>query len=194
MTRKSVCIFCASSDNTPQVYREAAMQMGVLCACAGIGVINGGGKVGLMGLCSDACLGNSGHVTGVIPRFMLNKGWGHHALSQMVVTSDMGSRKQQMRDLSDGVIALPGGCGTMEEVFETITQRQLGFYPHPIILLNIAGFFAPLQMWWERSMEEHFMRKEHASLWTMAETPEEALKLFKELPEIQEPGEKRVLK
>jgi len=194
MKRRSVCIFCASSDGTPQVYREAATRMGVLCARAGIRIINGGGKDGLMGLSSDACLQNKGDVTGVIPRFMLANGWGHDRLSKMIVTPDMSSRKQQMRDLSDGVIALPGGCGTMEEVFETVTQRQLGFYPHPIILLNIAGFFAPLQMWWERAMKEYFMRKEHVSLWRMAETPEEALNLFKELPEIQEPGEKRVLK
>jgi|SRR5574344_2294781 uncharacterized protein (TIGR00730 family) len=194
MERKTVCIFCASSDGTPAVYREAATQVGALCARAGVTMINGGGKVGLMGLCSDACLENGGRVTGIIPEFMVTKGWGHEHLSRMIVTPDMGSRKQQMRELSDGVIALPGGCGTMEEVFETITQRQLGFYPHPIILLNTNGFFSSLETWWETALKENFMREEHKNLWTMAETPEEALQMFLNLPDIQEPGEKRVLR
>ena len=185
MKRGTVCIFCASSDTTPEIYRHEASRMGELCASEGITIVNGGGKVGLMGQCSEACLSHSGNVVGVIPRFMVERGWGNDALTQLIITPDMSSRKQRMRDLSDGIIALPGGCGTLEEIFEAVTQRQMGFYPHPIILLNTAGFFSPIADWWIQALKDHFMHTDHACLWTLADTPEEALRLFKHLPEDQ---------
>ena len=181
--RKSVCVFCASSDNVPDIYREAATAIGRLCAQNGLRVVNGAGKVGLMGHCSDACLRQGGQVTGVIPRFMVERGWCHEGLTDLVVTEDMAIRRQRMRDLSDGTIALPGGCGTLEELFETVTQRQMGFYPHPIILLNTGGFYDGLLEWWQRAFEEGFMRKSHDDLWAVARTPEEAIDLFTTLPE-----------
>lgn len=181
--RKSVCIFCASSDNVPDKYKEAATSIGSLCANEGLHLINGAGSIGLMGACSDACLEQGGYVIGVIPHFMVERGWGHNGLSELVVTDNMATRRQRMRDLSDGTIALPGGCGTLEELFETVTQRQMGFYPHPIILLNTDGFYDGLTAWWKRAFDERFMRKDHSDLWHVAQTPEEAIRLFKTLPE-----------
>src|SRR5574344_334180 len=108
MERKTVCIFCASSDGTPAVYREAATQVGALCARAGVTMINGGGKVGLMGLCSDACLENGGRVTGIIRDFMVTEGWGHEGLSRVSVRAELGSRREQLRDLAGGFLDLPG--------------------------------------------------------------------------------------
>ncbi len=121
---------------------------------------------------------------------MVERGWGHSGLSELVVTDDMATRRQRMRDLSDGTIALPGGCGTLEELFETVTQCQMGFYPHPIILLNTDGFYDGLITWWKRAFDERFMRKDHSDLWHVAQTPGEAIRLFKTLPERTVPEEK----
>ncbi len=181
--RTSVCIFCASRENIPEVYHRSAARIGQLCAEQGIRLINGGGGLGLMGVSSNACLEAGGKVTGVIPQFMMDRGWGHDGLTEMVVTDTMATRRQRMRDLSQGIITLAGGFGTLEELFETVTQRQMGFYPHPIILLNTNGFYDALIDWWRRAQNEQFMRPDHADLWEVAQTPEEAIRLFLTLPE-----------
>lgn len=181
--RKSVCVFCASSGNVPGNYMAAAARIGDLCAAEKLCLVNGAGDVGLMGACSDACLHRGGHVIGVIPRFMVERGWGHRSLPELVITDNMATRRQRMRELSDGVIALPGGCGTLEELFETITQRQMGFYPHPVILLNTDGFYDGVIAWWKRAFDERFMRSDQGDLLSVAHTPDEAIHLFKTLPD-----------
>lgn len=188
--RKSVCIFCASSGNVPDKYMAAAARIGHLCAAKKLCLVNGAGDAGLMGACSDACLHQGGHVIGVIPRFMIDRGWGHDKLPELLITDNMATRRQRMRELSDGVIALPGGCGTLEELFETITQRQMGFYTHPVILLNTDGFYDGLIAWWKRAFDERFMRHDQGDLLSVAYTPEEAISLFKELPERKKTEEK----
>ncbi len=184
--RKNVCIFCSSGNFIPQVYRDAARRIGELCAEKGYNLINGAGTSGLMGVSSNACLEKGGTVIGVIPQFMYEVGWAHTGLSKLHITKDMASRKQILRDLSDGIITLAGGCGTMEELWESITSRQLHLYDHPIIVLNTAGFYNPIKEWFENCVEQQFVRQANANIVAFAETPEEAILLFENLPDRQD--------
>lgn len=179
---QSVCIYCASSTQIDKAYFQAAHELGVLLAQKGIRLINGAGSIGLMREVSDATLETGGEVIGVIPQFMVEQGWHHTGLSKLHITQTMHERKQLMAELSEGVIALPGGCGTMEELLEIITWKQLGIYPHPIVILNINGFFNPLLDMLEEAIEQHFMRKEHKAIWQVADTPEKAVELLYQTP------------
>ena len=172
---KNVCVYSASSTQIAPVYFAAAEELGRLLALQGINLINGAGSIGLMAAASDAALQAGGTVTGIIPRFMVEQGWHHLGLTQLVQTETMHERKQQMAQMSDGVIALPGGCGTLEELLEIITWKQLGLYLKPIVILNINGYFDPLIEMLHRAIDEHFMRKEHADIWRVATTPQEAI-------------------
>ena len=113
---------------------------------------------------------------------MIDEGWCHKGLTETIVTADMHERKERMAQEADAVIALPGGCGTMEELFEIITWKQLGLYLNPIIILNINGFFDPLFQMLERAIEENFMRQQHGDIWKVAQTPEEAVELLQTTP------------
>ena len=155
----SVCVYCASSTQVASAYREAATELGHLLGERNLRVING-------------------TVTGVIPRFMVEQDWCHKGLTDLVEVDSMHERKQRMADLSDAVIALPGGCGTLEELLEVITWKQLGLYLNPIVILNINGYFDPLLEMFRRAVDEHFMRPQHAALWTVASTPAEAVGLI----------------
>lgn len=175
---KDVCVYCASSTKIPSVYFDAAERLGQLLAKQGINLINGAGRQGLMGRMSDATLACGGTVTGVIPHFMVEQGWHHHGLTRLIETETMHERKQLMTELSDGVIALPGGCGTMEELLEIITWKQLGLYLNPIIILNTDGFYDPLLTLLKQAIGQNFMRREHENIWQVASTPEEAVDLL----------------
>ena len=179
---QSVCIYCASSTQIDKAYFQAAHELGVLLAQKGIRLINGAGSIGLMREVSDATLEAGGEVIGVIPEFMVEQGWHHTGLSKLHITQSMHERKQLMAELSEGVIALPGGCGTMDELLEIITWKQLGLYPHPIVILNTNGFFNPLLGMLEQAIEQHFMRKEHKAIWQVADTPEKAIELLYQTP------------
>lgn len=179
---KNVCVYSASSTKIAPVYFAAAKELGRLLAMHGINLINGAGSLGLMAAASDAVLEAGGTVTGVIPRFMVEQGWQHEGLTQLVKTETMHERKQLMAEMSDGVIALPGGCGTMEELLEIITWKQLGLYFKPIVILNINGFFTPLLEMLQRAIDENFMREEHGSIWQVAQNAEEAVELLFHTP------------
>lgn len=179
---KSVCVYSASSTQVHSCYVECAETLGRLLAQRKIRLINGAGKMGLMRACADSVLANGGEVTGVIPHFMIEQGWHHLGLTELVETETMHERKQRMVDLSDGIIALPGGCGTLEELLEVITWKQLGLYLDPIVILNVNGFFEPLLAMLQKAVEEHFMRLEHAAIWTVAHTPEEAVDMLFSIP------------
>ncbi|EJX04233.1 lysine decarboxylase [gut metagenome] len=179
---KQVCVYSASSTQIPQVYFETAQELGRLLAERGINLINGAGCIGLMAATSNAALAAGGTVTGVIPHFMVEQGWHHTGLTELVETQTMHERKRKMADLSDGVIALPGGCGTLEELLEIITWKQLGLYLNPIVVLNVNGFFDPLLAMLDRAVEEHFMRPQHRDIWKVATSPEEALNLLYTTP------------
>lgn len=172
---RSVCVYSASSTKVDSMYFEAARELGRLLALRGIRLVNGAGNLGLMRACADACLEAGGQVIGVIPHFMVEQGWQHPGLTELIETDDMHSRKQTMARLSDGVIALPGGCGTMEELLEIITWKQLGLYLNPIVVLNTGDYYRPLLDMLARAAGEQFMRPVHLGIWTVASTPAEAV-------------------
>lgn len=178
----SVCVYSASSTKIDPVYFQAAEELGRLLAEHHIRLINGAGSIGLMCSVADAVLKNGGEVTGVIPHFMVEQNWHHTGLTELIEVESMHERKQKMANLSDGIIALPGGCGTLEELLEIITWKQLGLYLNPIIILNVNGFFDPLLEMLEKAIEENFMRQQHGDIWKVARTPEEAVKLLYETP------------
>ena len=173
-----VCVYSASSTQIDEAYFSAARTLGTLLAEKGISLINGAGKMGLMAAVTDAVMQHGGKAIGVIPRFMVEQGWHHTGMSQLLIVNDMHERKQTMAKLSDAVIALPGGCGTLEELLEVITWKQLGLYLNPIILLNTKGYFTPLLEMMQRAVDEHFMRIQHAAIWRVAQTPEEAVEML----------------
>ena len=179
---KNVCVYSASSTKIAPVYFAAAEELGRLLAIRGINLINGAGSIGLMAATSNAALQAGGTVTGVIPRFMVEQGWHHMGLTRLIETETMHERKQLMAQMSDAVIALPGGCGTMEELLEIITWKQLGLFLYPIVILNVEGFYDPLLEMLQRAIDGDFMRPEHGSIWQVATTPEEAVGLLYTTP------------
>lgn len=180
---KNVCVYSASSTKIASIYFEVAEELGHLLARKGINLINGAGSSGLMGTISNAALQAGGTVTGVIPRFMVEQGWHHQGLTHLVETETMHERKQLMAEMSDGVIALPGGCGTLEELLEIITWKQLGIYLKPIVILNVNRYFDPLLDMLQKAIEENFMREEHRAIWQVAATAEEAVEQLFQAPE-----------
>lgn len=178
----SVCVYSASSTKIDSIYFETAHQLGTLLGTQGIRLVNGAGNMGLMAAVADSVLAAGGAVTGVIPRFMVEQGWHHTGLTELVEVDTMHERKRRMAELSDAVIALPGGCGTLEELLEVITWKQLGLYLKPIVILNVKGYYAPLLEMFGRAAEEHFMGARHMDIWRVAQTPAEALELVRTTP------------
>jgi len=177
-----IAVYCASSTKIHEDYFLAARQIGAELARRNIGLINGAGHMGLMGASSNACLAEGGEVTGVIPSFMVEQNWHHTGLTHLIETSDMHERKQTIANLSDGCIALAGGCGTLEELLEVITWKQLGLYLKPIVILNTRGYYDHLLAQLQHGVEEHFLGERHANIWRVAETPEEAIDLVLSTP------------
>ena len=165
--RGNICVFCASSANIDSRYLEAARDLGGLLAREGWRCVNGGGAVGLMGALTDGVLDAGGKVTGVIPKFMVDNGWCYDRLDDVVITADMHQRKQMMSEMASAVIAMPGGVGTLEELLETLTWRQLGLVKVPIIILNTMGYYDPLLAMLHQAIDEGFMKESHARLWPL---------------------------
>lgn len=174
----NVCVFCASSANIDERYLADARELGNLLAQGGWRCVNGGGAVGLMGAVTDGTLDAGGEVTGVIPEFMVDNGWCYDRLMDVVVTADMHQRKQMMSNMADAVIALPGGVGTLEELLETLTWRQLGLVKVPIIILNTLGYYDLLLAMLRHAIDEGFMKPSHGQLWQVAATPADAVALL----------------
>ncbi len=174
-TRGKICIFGASSSRIERTYTDAAYELGRLMARHGWSCINGAGSEGLMRAVSDGVLDAGGTVTGVIPKFMLDNGWNYDRLTHTILTANMHERKQRMAHMADAFIALPGGCGTIEELMEVFTWRQLGLIAKPIALLNTIGFWTPLIDMVERCIKQGFMKASHEQLWHVAETPQQVL-------------------
>lgn len=168
---RRICVFCGAREGVRADYRDAAEALGRLLASEGIELVYGGGKVGLMGRVADACLAAGGQVTGVIPQALMDWEVGHSGLTRLEVVDSMHSRKARMAELADGFIALPGGLGTFEELFEILTWGQLGFHRKPAGLLDVAGYYAPLLQMLERSVGEGFMKPENRGLLLDATTP-----------------------
>ena len=175
---RSVCVYCASSTKIPAIYFEVANKLGRLLGELQLNVVNGAGNIGLMRAVSDATLAAGGTVTGVIPHFLVEQNWYHKGLTQLIEVETMHERKQKMANLSDACIALPGGCGTLEELLEIITWKQLGLYVNPIVILNVNHYYDPLLQLFEQAIQEQFMRPQHQRLWAVAETAKEAVQLI----------------
>ncbi len=171
-----VCIYASSSDHAASDYTDDARRVGELLAQAGCEIVYGGGSRGSMGAVADGALAAGGRVVGILPRFMADLEWGHPGLTHLELVGDMRGRKHLLLSGSDAVLALPGGCGTLEELFEAITLKRLGIYHKPILLLNTRGYWSPLlKFMQEQVIDQHFMNPEHARIWQLVENPDEVL-------------------
>ena len=177
-----ITVYGASSGKVAPVYREAAFQLGQLMAQRHHTLINGAGRTGLMGATTEGVLSMNGSAIGVIPQFMIDQGWQHNTMTELIVTPNMHTRKETMANKSDACIALPGGVGTFEELLEVITWKQLGLYLKPIIVLNTNGYYNDLLKQLQKAVDEAFMRSEHQDIWRIANTPEEAIMLCETTP------------
>lgn len=173
----NITVYSASSGQVPEIYVAAARELGRLIARGNHTLVNGAGRTGLMGAVTDACLAEGGRAVGIIPQFMVEQHWQHEGMTELIVTPDMHRRKERMAEMSDACIALPGGVGTMEELLEVITWKQLGLYVKPIVILNTDGYYDPLLQLLRRAVDERFMRSLHADIWRVAATPAETLEL-----------------
>jgi uncharacterized protein (TIGR00730 family) len=161
---KSICVYCGSSHGNGAQYADAARALAAEMAARKLSLVYGGGNVGLMGVIADEVLRLGGEVTGVIPQGLMDKEVGHRALTHLHIVRDMHERKAKMAQWADGFIALPGGIGTLEELFEVLTWSQLGYHDKPVGILNVNGFYDRLVDFIGHLVEEGFVRPQHASL------------------------------
>jgi uncharacterized protein (TIGR00730 family) len=174
---RRVCVFCGSQTGGPQ-YIEAARKLGAALVRRGLGLVFGAGHIGLMGILADTVLAAGGEAVGVIPQALVDKELAHGRLTQLHVVDTMHQRKALMADLSDAFIALPGGFGTCDELFEILTWAQLGLHARPIGLLNVAGYFDLLRGWLDHAVQERFLKPKHRGLLLEAEEAEKLLDLL----------------
>lgn len=178
----NITVYGASSGQAGEAFVSAAASLGREIARRGHTLVNGAGRLGLMAASADACLEAGGKAIGVIPEFMIEQDWHHKGMTKLITTADMHERKQLMADLSDACVALPGGVGTMEELLEIITWKQLGLYLKPIIVLNAEGYYNLLLRQLSAAVDNRFMRAQHAQIWQVASTAEEAVRLAETTP------------
>lgn len=175
MALHSICVFCGASLGANPSYRAAAEQLGAYLAAQGIRLVYGGGAVGLMGVVADAALAAGGEVIGIIPQSLERAEVGHNGLTRLEVVDGMHARKARMAELSDAFIALPGGLGTLEELFEVWTWGQLGYHAKPLGLLDVDGFYSRLGEFLDHLVSEQFVRAPHRAMLQLADTPAELL-------------------
>jgi uncharacterized protein (TIGR00730 family) len=175
---RRLAIFCGSNPGTRPEYVKGARALGALLANRGIGVVYGGSSVGLMSAVAESVLDELGDIIGVIPRMLVEREVAHKTLSDLRIVGSMHERKALIAELSDGFIALPGGIGTLEEIFEIWTWAQLGMHEKPCGLLNIAGYFDPLLEFLDHAVEEKFIREVHRSMLIVESDPEVLLARF----------------
>ncbi|MGZ3159457.1 MAG: LOG family protein [Burkholderiaceae bacterium] len=176
---KSLCVYCGSSIGSSAVYAEAARSLAKSMVTEQIHLVYGGGNVGLMGIIADEVLNLGGKVTGVIPKALMDYEVGHHGLTHLYVVKDMHERKAKMAELASGFIAMPGGIGTLEELFEVLTWSQLGFHDKPIGLLNANGFYDGLIRFVQHLVKQGFLKQEHAALMMYEEDAPALMERFK---------------
>lgn len=173
-----ICVFTGSSEGRRPEYRAAATDLGRTLVASGFGLVYGGARVGLMGVLADAVLAAGGEAIGVIPEALVEREVAHNGLTALRVVRSMHERKALMADLSDGFIAMPGGWGTLEELFEVLTWGQLGLHRKPCGLLNVTGYFDPLLAFLEHAFEEQFVRREYVQWLLVSESPQTLLDRF----------------
>ena len=160
---KSIAVFCGSMKGTRESYAYAARELGGLLAASDTTLIYGGGKVGLMGILADTVMENGGKAIGIIPEKLMGMEVGHRAITELIVVRDMHERKAMMNELSDGFVCLPGGIGTLEEIFEVYTWSRIGYHNKPCGLINVDGFYDPLKDMMDHTVKEGFLSEANAS-------------------------------
>jgi uncharacterized protein (TIGR00730 family) len=175
---KSIVVFCGSSEGYDESYREAAYNLGAMLAARNVRIIYGGGRIGLMGALADGAIEHGGLITGVIPYFLHTKEIAHPGLTELITVDTMHERKLKMQELSDGVITLPGGWGTMEEMFEMLTWGQLGLHAKPVGLLNVNGYYEALKTMSNYMVQEGFLSECASTSLLMSESMEELIELM----------------
>ena len=186
-----ICVFCGSAVGKNPAYQAAAREFGTLLARREIGLVYGGGRVGLMGAVADATIAAGGHVIGIIPRFLLDREIGHAGLPDLRVVETMHERKALMASLADAFVALPGGMGTLEELFEILTWGQIGLHRKPSILLDVEGYYRPLLALLDHAADEEFLRRDHRAMVSVATTPAAAIDLASGRADRRDPGARR---
>ena len=173
---RRVTVYASSSNGLAEAYYDAAARLGTVLGRAGLDIVYGGGGVGLMGAMADRALAEGAHVHGVIPGFLNTVEHGHQDLPNLEVVADMRERKERMIEGSDAVISLPGGSGTLEELFEVITLKRLGQFLGPILLLNTNGYYERLDAFMANAVAERFMSDRHLQMWSLVDRPEQVLR------------------
>lgn len=176
---KSICVFCSSSDVVEDIFKKEAKDLGHLLLKNSISLIYGGAKVGMMGILAKTIIEGKGHVIGVIPELIHQHRLSEESVNELIITEDMKSRKAKMAELSDAFIALPGGFGTLEELVEVITLKQLGYHQKPIVIINTCGFYDKLDSLFEMFYDTKFAKSEYRNLYYFANNPEEAILYLK---------------
>ena len=178
-----VCVYCASSGQIHSDYFEATAKMAKNFAENGVSVVFGGGSSGLMGQLADSILEAGGTIKGIMPEFMNEVEWGHRGVSDFIYTQTMHERKSKLLEGTDALVALPGGTGTYEELFEAITLKKLGQFTKPIILLNTREYFEPFRQLMDHAIREKFMAEDHQEIWQIVNEPKEVLEAIKNAQE-----------
>ena len=177
---KSICVYCGSAAGSSEDYAKGARKLATSLVNHQLSLVYGGGNVGLMGVIADEVLALGGHVTGVIPQALMDKEVGHTGLSKLHIVRNMHERKALMAELSDGFIAMPGGIGTLEELFEMFTWLQLGFHEKPLGILNIDGFFDSLILFLKQTVQKKFLQDRHLDMLIIESDPERLLQRFRD--------------
>jgi len=182
MAIKRVCVYCASSDKVDPVYFDAVAVLAKQFVSNDIQVVYGGGATGLMGKLADEVISLGGHIIGIMPNFMNDVEWAHKHVPEFHFVGDMAERKKKFLEISDALVALPGGCGTLEELFEAITLKRLGLFTKPIVILNINGFYDHLVALLDKCIEQKFMAEIHRNMWSILEDPAEIITTLQQAP------------
>jgi uncharacterized protein (TIGR00730 family) len=170
-----ICVYCASSNKTPERYLEHARTFARILTDNRIDLVFGGSRSGIMGEMANEMIRLGGRTIGIMPRFMQEVEWHHEDLTEMITTETMAERKEAMITNVDAVVTFPGGCGTMEEFMETLSLKRLGLFDKPMIILNSHGFYDPLVELLEAMLKNHFLGPRHREMWTVVESPEKIL-------------------
>ncbi len=179
---RAVCVYCASSSSCDTEYHDAARRLGGVLAADGRAIVYGGSRMGSMGALADGALAAGGRVIGVMPRILRDLEVSHDGLSELHVVEDMRTRKHLMLSRSEAVVALPGGCGTFEELLEAMTLKRLGVFLGPIVIVNTRGYFGPLLAMLETAVRERFMDARHRSMWQVVTGPDEVIAALEAAP------------
>ena len=174
-----VCVYCSSSSKIDKIYFEATEKLAKEFIKENVQVVYGGGGNGLMGHLADTIIDNGGNIKGISPKFMQDIEWTHKRLNDLELVSTMHERKTKFLENIDAVVALPGGCGTLDELIEAITWKRLGIFTKPVVIINTNGFYDPLQEMLERCVSQNFMDTRHLEMWSIVEDPTEVLTTIK---------------